>query len=139
MPTNTQNMNLQKPIPGSDFGVWGNELNQNLDLLDRLAVLPIQTFIQFGPSTLILDAVCPIVLCLATAGASDLNLTLPTASSNSGKVFHLTKVDSGVGSVILNTVGGQLINDSTTYTLFNQFQYVAVASDGTNWLVIFNN
>lgn len=139
MPTPTPNMGLQKPTEGNDTGVWGGYLNGDLDLLDQLALFPIQTFVQFGVSNLVPDAVSPIVFCFATTGNSDLSLNLPDAVSTTRKLFHLTKTDSGTGGAILNAVGGQTISGSTSYTLSNQFQFVGVFSDGSNWIVIINN
>lgn len=140
MPTSTTNMGLLKPIVGNDTGLWGGQLNGDLDVLDLLAVYPINMRVQFGVLTLTYDLVRPISFEFCTAGSSDLNLTLPDAVSEEGKIFLVIKTDSGIGAVNLNPSGLETINGvNAPYILTNQWQYVGVITDGSNWTIVINN
>lgn len=75
----------------------------------------------------------------ATAGAGGISITLPTSVGLTGQKVRIKKVDSGVGTVTVGTTSAQTIDASTTYPLTNQWQYVTVESDGSNWLIVENN
>lgn len=68
-------------------------------------------------------------------GASNRTITLPTpASTNSGRIIQIMKVDTGTGQVqIVGTIGGS--SASTTVNAINKSQGSgAVMSDGTSWV-----
>ena len=71
-----------------------------------------------------------------TTGAVDRTITLPTAAANVGRVLKVRKVDDGAGYVINDGEGAETINDTTLWYLFNQYDYVVVECDGTEWFVI---
>lgn len=79
------------------------------------------------------------ILVLATGGAAGITLTLPTAVGAAGQSACLKKTDSGVGTVTIATTGGQTIDGSSNYFLTNQYQYVTVESDGSNWYIVAQN
>lgn len=74
------------------------------------------------------------VFILVTTGASNRTVTLPTASANSGRVFYILKVDSGAGEVIVDGEGGETIEGFTTVRLVNQYDWIGIIGDGSNWL-----
>lgn len=77
---------------------------------------------------------------LATSGGSGITITLPSASTNTNRSFIIKKIDSSVQAVNINTTGGQTIDGNASgYVLVNQWQYVEVLSDGSNWQIIRNN
>ena len=73
------------------------------------------------------------------AGATDITLTLPTAVGHAGQRFRIMRINSTAGNVIIATTSSQTINGNASYTLTNQYQYVEVESDGTNWFIWDNN
>ena len=79
------------------------------------------------------------VLVKATGGAAGITLTLPTAVGRSGQIACIKKVDNGVGTVTIATTGSETVDGASTYLLVNQYQYVTVESDGSNWFVVANN
>lgn len=79
------------------------------------------------------------VLVLATGGAGGITVTLPTAVGAAGQSACIKKTDSGVGAVTVATTGGQTIDGASTYLLVNQYQYVTVQSDGSNWWIVAQN
>jgi len=76
----------------------------------------------------------------ATGGAgAGITITLPTAVGITGRVYTVKKVDSGVGPVTVATTSSQTIDAYVTYVISNQYQYVKVMSNGTNWDVVGQN
>jgi hypothetical protein len=75
-------------------------------------------------------------LYLVTTGAGVITATLPTAVGISGQAIIIKKIDSGAGSVTIATTSAQTMDGLSTYQLTNQYQYVEVVSDGSNWVII---
>lgn len=72
----------------------------------------------------------------ATAGASGIALTLPTAVVPKGRRICILMVDAGAGGVTINTTNVQAINGGSSYVLTNQWQTVTLESNGANWRVV---
>lgn len=72
-------------------------------------------------------------LALGDATGGTFTFTLPTAVSNSGKVYQLKKIDSSTNAVAINTTSSQTIDGVTSASLANQWEMIEVISDGTNW------
>jgi len=70
-----------------------------------------------------------------TAGAANRTITLPTAADNIGRRLKIRKVDNGAGYVITDGEGAETINGITEWRLFNQYDYVVIECDGTEWFV----
>jgi hypothetical protein len=62
-----------------------------------------------------------------TTGASNLTVSLPTASSVSGQFIQVSKADTGAGTVTIA---------STLAVLYAQNDVVLLMSDGSGWLVV---
>ena len=62
------------------------------------------------------------------------NVTLPTASSIRGRIFKVK--NSGVGTITVDTTGGQTIDGASTKVLSTQYQVITVQSTGANWIVL---
>jgi hypothetical protein len=77
------------------------------------------------------------ILTDATAGA--ITISLPDASSLSGKTYIIKKTDSSANAVTIDPNGSQTIDGAATYTLAAQYKYVTVQAYGGNWLIIGNN
>jgi hypothetical protein len=72
---------------------------------------------------------------LADASGGAFTLTLPTASGNTGKVFHLKKTDSSTNAVTVDGNGTETIDGATTFLLTGQYSEISIVSDGTNWVI----
>ena len=74
----------------------------------------------------------------ATSGA--VTVTLPTAVSNAAS-FIIKKTDSSTNKVTIDGYSTETIDGGTTYVLNDQYNYVEIVSNGTNWVVTneFNN
>lgn len=89
-------------------------------------------------SDLPLDATHDYIRATGGSGAG-ITITLPTAVGCAGRIYKIKKIDSGVGPVGIATTSSQNVDGQTTYTLANQFQYVIVESNGTDWDIIGQN
>ena len=69
------------------------------------------------------------------ASAAIVTCQLPTAVGNTGVMFTIKKTDSTTNRVTISTTSSQTIDDSTTALLTQQYQYLTVTSNGSNWLV----
>jgi hypothetical protein len=134
--TPTPNLGLIPPTVGSDNNVWGNYLNQDLATIDTLAVSPIIN-INSSYAAVVTNAVEQVILC--TTGALAITVTLPAPSVSQGKIFTVKKIDSGVGTVTINSIGGGTIDGQGSWVNANQYVYVRVISDGVSYDVIGNN
>jgi len=77
-----------------------------------------------------------IILCDATS--SGFTVTLPAASGLTGKQLIVKKTDSSVNTVIVDGDSSETIDGDTTKTLFSQYDYITIVSDGSNWVVVDN-
>lgn len=68
----------------------------------------------------------------ATSGA--LSVTLPTAVDNNA-CFIIKKIDSSANVVTVDAESSETIDGDLTYTLNDQYNYVEIVSNGTNWVV----
>lgn len=74
-----------------------------------------------------------VVLCSSAA----FTLTLPTAVGVTGKVYLIKKTDSSTANICtIATTSAQTINGFSGATLNQQFEYIQVVSDGSNWQVV---
>lgn len=75
-----------------------------------------------------------ILLVGTASGNVTLSIT-PLASASTGVSFIIQKTTSDANTVIIDPAGSETINGSATKTLTKQFEYMEIASDGTNWVV----
>jgi hypothetical protein len=135
--TPTPILGLTVPTPAGDVGVWGNELNTDLAILDSLGALAI---VSTAINYVAVVGVCPETLVRVTTGAATITVTLPApAASNTGRVWTVKKVDSGGGSVSISATGGATIDGAASYSLAAQYKYVRICSNGVTYDVVGNN
>ena len=76
---------------------------------------------------------------LADASNSAIGVTMPDATSQTGKQLTVKKTDSSVHPVDIKAEINQLIDGHANYRLSAGLEYAIFISDGKNWLVIGNN
>jgi len=69
-------------------------------------------------------------------GTSEITITLPSATTNTGKIFIVKKVDSTQFKVIVNTTSSQLIDGSLTTDLTLQYETLTYQSNGTGYDIL---
>ncbi|OPH61709.1 hypothetical protein BC351_00255 [Paenibacillus ferrarius] len=73
-----------------------------------------------------------------TTGATNKTITLPSAVT-SQILFTIKKADSGLGVVNIVTTSSQTIDGISSKTLANQYADITLVSDGSKWIVEFEN
>jgi hypothetical protein len=79
-----------------------------------------------------------ITITLPDATDCNLNITTPgePITGKTGRMFIIKKVDETMHSVTINTVSGQKIEGTATYTLDTPHSFVMVQTDGANWRIV---
>lgn len=87
-----------------------------------------------------LTAVDGINVQLVNATSGAVTITLPTAVNNNAS-FIIKKTDSSANAVTVDAASTETIDGNLTYKLNDQYNYVEIVSNGTNWVVTneFNN
>jgi hypothetical protein len=67
--------------------------------------------------------------------ADNKEVTLPTAIGNTGLLLTIKKTDVTAHTVTVITTGAQTIDGDPNFVLTNQWDTVAVVSNGANWLI----
>ena len=74
------------------------------------------------------------ILANSTAGA--IAVTLPAASTVTGRIFFVKRVNAGANSVSVNPVGGEVLDGAPWHTLSAQWARVEIISNGSAWFII---
>ncbi|SIS11535.1 beta strand repeat-containing protein [Williamsia sterculiae] len=67
------------------------------------------------------------------------NLTLPDASTCTGRQYTLKRISAGSNNLTVATSSSQTIDGASTYVLNAQWKFVVVVSTGSGWLVVGGN
>lgn len=83
-----------------------------------------------------IDATDNTVLVNTTSGA--LTITLPSASGISGRIYTIKKIGSGGidKELTVTPAGSSTIDGGSSYIIYNDYTYVTLQTDGTNWYII---
>ena len=73
---------------------------------------------------------------LFDTGATTRIATLPAASTVTGKIYHIKKIDAGVGLVTIDGNASETIDGDLTPDITAQYESFMIVSDGSNWHVI---
>ena len=77
---------------------------------------------------------------LVSNSSATITITLPLASTMAGRTLTIKKMDSNDYAVILSRTGSDTVDGTTSVSLYSQYQYVIVSSDGlTNWFKMGGN
>jgi hypothetical protein len=71
-----------------------------------------------------------------TGGSSGIIITLPASASNSGRIYVIKKVDSGLGKITIDGNASETIDGELTWVLTLQFESITIQSNGSNWYII---
>ena len=75
-----------------------------------------------------------VVLVDATSAA--VTVTLPAVSGNSGRVFHIKKIDASGNAVTVDGASSETIDDATTGILASQYDAIKIVCDGSEWWIV---
>jgi hypothetical protein len=71
-----------------------------------------------------------------TTSTSARTITLPTLADNAGRIITIKKVDSAVGTIIVDGENSETIDGDTTVTITDQYQSITVHAGATEWNII---
>lgn len=74
-----------------------------------------------------------VIECDATSAI--FTVTLPAASTISGHIYFIKKIDSSANAITITPNGSDKIDGAGTYSLSTQYQLLTIVSDGTNWII----
>ncbi|MDD5456086.1 MAG: hypothetical protein PHV30_03545 [Candidatus Margulisbacteria bacterium] len=72
---------------------------------------------------------------VVNASAGSVTITLPSPASINGRQYTVKKTDNTLNTVTIGTLAGN-IEGNSTYVLTAPSEFVNLASDGTNWVVV---
>lgn len=75
-----------------------------------------------------------VVLCDASGGA--ITVTLPAASGNAGRHYHIKKIDSSGNAVTIEGDGSETIDGKTTQAIAVQYNSINIVCDGSEWHIL---
>lgn len=75
-----------------------------------------------------------VVLCDASSGA--ITVTLPAASGNDGRHYHIKKIDSSGNAVTIDGNGSETVDGETTQAIAVQYNSIQLVCDGSVWHIL---
>lgn len=75
-----------------------------------------------------------VVLCDASLRA--IIVTLPAASSNTGRLYHIKNIGSSANTVTIDGNANETIDGGLTAVITDRYGTLSIVSDGSNWHVI---
>jgi hypothetical protein len=74
------------------------------------------------------------IMCDASGGG--FTITLPAATSHTGRVFHIKKIDSSGNVVTVDGNSSETIENATTVVLTTEGESITIQCDGDEWWII---
>jgi hypothetical protein len=125
----------------NDISVTGNTTlgNANSDALTINATSTFAAALNFPVTTVngntTLNNSHFLVLVDASGGA--VTITLPSASSNTGRMYIIMKIDNTANTVTIQRSGSDYINGGTSLTISSQWnKFNLISAGGTQWVVL---
>jgi hypothetical protein len=74
---------------------------------------------------------------LANTSSADITITLPAASSITGRIYTIKKIGNGGldNELTISPASGN-IEGGSSYKIYNDWTYVTIQTDGSNWYII---
>lgn len=73
---------------------------------------------------------------LADASSGNLTITLPAASGIAGRIYTVKKIGGGLDNDLIITPNGGTIDGGGDYKIYNNWTFVTLQTNGTNWFII---
>ena len=76
-----------------------------------------------------------IVLCDDDTAGAQFTVTLPLATTDTGRTYFIKKLGT-TANIVIDANGSEKIDDGLTATLTTQYEAITVISDGTGWHIV---
>ena len=73
---------------------------------------------------------------LANSTAAAIAVTLPAASTVTGRIFFIKRVNAGANNVVIDPYAAETIDGAATHTLSAQWARIEIISNGSAWFII---
>lgn len=73
---------------------------------------------------------------LGNAIAGTVTLQLPSASTSSGKIYKIKKIDSSLNAITVSGDGTDTIDGQSSYSINYQYQAIDLVCDGSAWYIM---
>ncbi len=73
---------------------------------------------------------------LVNANSAPITISLPAASTFTGNLLRLKKIDSSVNAVTIDGFSTETIDGDETKQLTSQYEAITIISDGTAWYIL---
>lgn len=74
---------------------------------------------------------------LVDASTSAVTVTLPSATGISGRIYTIKKIGGGLDNdLTITPAGSATIDGGSSYKIYNNWTFVTLQTDGTNWYII---
>lgn len=74
---------------------------------------------------------------LANTTSTAVSITLPSATNISGRIYTIKKIGTGgLDKELTITPAGGTIDGGSSFVIYNDWSYVTLQTDGTNWFII---
>ncbi len=110
----------------------------NMDVQTVGDMIDINNYGSYSVASKTLDANLTLLenVILNDATAGDITLTLPLASTASGKIYNIKKTDASANNVIIDGNGAETIDGAATLSTNTQYESFTVVCDGAAWFII---
>jgi hypothetical protein len=76
-----------------------------------------------------------VLKCVVLVTAS-VTITLPDATTCTGRIYYIKSIGSGITVTIATTASQTIDGSATSRTITTQYKGLEVVSDGANWYII---
>ena len=73
---------------------------------------------------------------LGDATSGDITITLPAATTCTGRTYNIKKKDASANLVIIDGNGAETIDGGLTTSITTQYESITIQCDGSNWWII---
>lgn len=128
--TNTANLYINNAlattVTGGNYALWVDDGTTRLDGGLNLNIRTVT-----GTTTAAEDFT---ILCDATSGAITINL--PAASTVTGRIYNVKKIDNSINTVTVDPNSTETIDGASTNVIATQWTNIQFQSNGTNWFIL---
>jgi hypothetical protein len=119
---------------GGQANILGNGITLNSNGFgNRLLGAQTYTLDNLSASTTLTAAHFAVMV---DASGAARTITLPAASTITGRVYIIKKTDSSTNTVTVDGNASETIDGALTRKLYEQYESITIQSDGTNWKII---